>query len=539
MRPLRSVLRPALGLAVLVSVAVPLGLVQAQAAPTRAGDDAVVVAVIDSGISPYHWDFLASKMPQALDSDRSNDLPLGKDPATWLKGFPKKGFASKTAMRLHLEEEDDSVRIADLKAKDAKLWASVRNSTPEAVNYYWFPGTKVIGAVSFGYAEKVTEAADTATAPVPLVGYTYSPVYGTDHGQGTSSVSVGNIHGTCPECLVVHITAADTTATEQALAWAESQPWIDVVSNSYGLQTVPTGVVRDGLYGGPTDQQRRASERGQTIVFSAGNGIENGFTVPFSTLTSSVKGPDWVVTVGATLPNGSVPTGSGKPVDLNGIGISYPSAYNSTTVSNGERFSGTSNAAPTIAGTYARGLHLARQAMAGPSRVQAGGVISVGKARCGRARPSCEIGDGRLTAVELRDRLMKGAVSTGKGSDPSVFVTGGGVEARRLADEHWANEGHGTYFARLKQDDALWRAEFDRFYGPLAGTRAALTRPAGEKEWFLVDSWCRQHIFGAWKGGYWKSGAPLPAADPAAAPVRSAYQVGCNALAKLPATPRP
>jgi len=523
---LRPVLCAVLGAAALVPFA------HADAAPSSAGGDAVVVAVIDSGISPYHWDFLASKMPQALDSDRSNDLPLTKDPATWLKGFPKGGFASKTGLKLHLDEANEDAKIADLKAKDAKAWSSIKDSTPSAINYYWFPGTKVIGAVSFGYKEQVQSAIDQN----PAEGYTYHPVYGTDHGQGTSSVSVGNIHGTCPECLIVHITAGDTTATEMALEWAESQPWIDVISNSYGLQTVPRGEVRDGLYGGPTENQRKASERGQSIVFSAGNGIENAFVVPFSTLTSSVKGPDWVITVGATVPgsSGATESGSGKPVDVSGIGENYPSAYNSTTVTNGERFSGTSNAAPTITGTYARGLWLARKAMAGPSRIQAGGVISVGAARCGRVRPNCEVGDGRLTAVELRDRLFKGAKSTGGGTAPGGLASQG-----RLADEHWANEGFGTYYARLKQDDAAWLAELDQFVGPLLGTRAPLARPADEKAWFLVDSWCRQHVFGSWSGGYYHEGHDtLPAADPAA-PVRTAYATACNGLTKLPGTPRP
>jgi len=537
MPSLKHLLRPALTAVLAASVLTPLGLGQAQAAASRPGDDVVVVAVIDSGISPYHWDFLASMMPQALDSDRSNDLPLDKDPATWLKGFPKGGFKSKTSLKLTLDQTNENAAIAPLKAKDAAQWAKVKNSTPDAINYYWFPGTKVIGGVSFGYAEKVTEAVDKATADLPEVGSTYEPVYGTGHGQGTSSVSVGNIHGTCPECLIVHITAADTVATEQALAWAESQPWIDVVSNSYGLQTIPNGAVRDGLYGGPVEQQKKASERGQSIVFSAGNGIENGFVVPFSTLTSSVKGPDWVITVGATVPgkSGDTESGSGKPVDVSGIGENYASAYNSKTVTGGELFSGTSNAAPTITGTYARGLFEARKAMAGPSRIQAGGVISVGKARCGKARSACEVGDGKLTAVELRDRLFKGAASTGGGTAP-----GGLSHVQRIADEHYANEGHGTYYARLKRDDALWLAEFDRFFGPVVGTRAALKRPADEEAWFIVDSWCRQHIFGSWNGGYYQAGkTALPAPNPQAAPVRTAYAVGCNALTKLPSTPRP
>ncbi|HEV3473175.1 MAG TPA: hypothetical protein VG408_08235, partial [Actinomycetota bacterium] len=51
---------------------------------SAAGGDAVVVAVIDSGFSPYHWDYLSSKMPQHQDDDRTNDLPLNDAPHSWL-----------------------------------------------------------------------------------------------------------------------------------------------------------------------------------------------------------------------------------------------------------------------------------------------------------------------------------------------------------------------------------------------------------------------------------------------------------------------
>ena len=47
------------------------------------------------------------------------------------------------------------------------------------------------------------------------------------------------------------------------------QPWIDVITNSYGFSTG----VRDRIYdGGNAEVSRDASERGQTIFFSAGNG---------------------------------------------------------------------------------------------------------------------------------------------------------------------------------------------------------------------------------------------------------------------------
>lgn len=524
---LRRVARPLLASLLVAGAVVPLQAAEARATAAPAGTDAVVVAVIDSGVAPYHWNFLASKMPQAKNRDRSDDLPLSKPPHTWLKGFPApSSFSSYTQTKLTLPDDDEDASLADLRKKDAKVWAGVKHSGPTATNYYWFPGTKIIGGLSFANEESGSKA----------VFGDEEPIYGTGHGLGSASVSTGNIHGTCPECLLVHITAGDTKATERALAWAQSQPWIDVITNSYGLQTVPVGVVRDGLYGGPLAAQKKASERGQTIVFSAGNGIENGFAVPFSTLTSSVKGPDWVVTVGATASSGKGQyTGSGKPVDVAGIGINYPSAVNATTASNGKKFSGTSNAAPTVAGTYARGLYLARRAMDGPSRIQKSGVISVGAARCGSARPGCEVGDGRLTAVELRDRLMKGAVSSGGGSNVATAAT-----APRAADEHYAAEGHGTYYARLRQDDAEWLTEFDRFFRPVLGTAPALKRPADEAAWFLVDSWCRQHIFGSWSGGYFKVGkSALPALDPAKAPTRAALQASCNGLRPVPATPRP
>ena len=92
-------LRAALALATSAAVLGPLHF--ADAAPRQSGpDDAVVVAVIDFGISPYHWDYLASKMPQALNADRSDDLPLRRPASEWLPGFPSpKKFASYTSSR--------------------------------------------------------------------------------------------------------------------------------------------------------------------------------------------------------------------------------------------------------------------------------------------------------------------------------------------------------------------------------------------------------------------------------------------------------
>ncbi len=509
-------LRPALAALLLAGVVGPLQ--SADAAPRQTGpDDAVVVAVIDYGISAYHWDFLASKMPQALNMDRSDDLPLRRPPHTWLPGFPRpSAFASYNTLPLTLDEADDSASIADLNEADAEKWDKVQPSNAKEQHVYWVPGTKIIGAMAWA-------AEDTPKGTM---------IHGAlgDHGTGTTTVSVGNIHGTCPECLLffIDINQASVEEGEAAIDWAMSQPWIDVITNSYGYSAAE----RDRLYAGSTtDLQQAASERGQTILFSAGNGHGSLFAVPNQTLMSSQEGPDWIVTVGATDPgnNRNYP-GSGKPADIAGVGSGYPSGYGAKTVTGQGLFGGTSNATPTIAGEYGRGLYFARRAMAGRSRVQDRGLISRGAARCGRARPDCELRDGKLTVTELRTRLFEGATpSNGGFVDPVLEV----ASIPQTADERYFSEGHGGYRAKIKGDEA-WAAEFQaRLWGPLSGAVAAPKRPSDERDWMLVDSWCRQKIWGPWEGGYFRKGDTVPA-DAPTSPGRSSYREMCQGLSRPP-----
>lgn len=524
----------AVGLALPAAVA----LDTAAAAPVRPGDDAVVIAVIDSGFSPYHQDFLASQMPQAKTTTKRDDLPLSKAPHTWLKGFPKpSAFADFGPMKLSLTTDPDAEMTA-LRDKDEEAWTDLTRSTPEELSYRWIPGTKVVGAMSFGGSG--------------------TPVFGKggpEHGHGTSSVSVGNIHGACPECLLVFLQASAAEEYEAALSWAMAQPWIDGVSNSYGISTL--GVVRDRIYNGSdVELMKRATERGQTVFFSAGNGLTNDFITPNGTLLSSQEGPDWIVTVGATDPADVDYTGSGKPADVASIGSLYPSSYGSTTTSGKGNFGGTSNATPVIAGTYGRALWLSRQALSGPSRTQQAGIIATGgKVSCGKARRACELGDGTLTRAELQDRLFQGAKPTSGGFAGRRTIPGsvlglvpvpapvGGapvpfVTLPAVADTRLASEGYGTYRGKLDGPKA-WKAEFDsRLWDVLRGVRPAPERPAGETDWFRVDSECRQHIWGEWEQGAYldDTRTPLPAPDPVAWPTRTVIQTACPALVAPPKT---
>ena len=478
--------RPALALSALLTAFVPA--LASQAAPAGVKDDVTVIAVIDSGFSPYHQDFLQS----AGNSDIKG-LPLTKAPDTWLPGFPKKSsFAGYSPLKLGLNGTPGT-SMASLHSADAAEWKTVKASTPTAIDYRWIPGTKVIGALTFGSGGDIY-----ATG-------------GSEHGMGTSSVAVGNIHGACPSCLLVFIQYVTGADAEAALTWVHNQPWIDAVSNSYGISTGV--VVRDRIYDG-TDvvTERKASLRGQTTFFSAGNGLENAFTVPNTTLRSSQEGPDWVVTVGATDPNGKDYTGTGKPADVAGTGVDYPSAYGSTTVSNGQTFSGTSNATPQVAGTYGQALFDLRRATPGASRTQSKGFVVSNK----------------VTAKQLRQALFWAATPTAGGyTDGAASL----AKTPAVVDSRFASEGYGTFRGNLDKTGAA--ADVQRVVSIARGARPA-ARPSGETDWFRVDSWCRQQIWGTWGDGSYINDAltPLPGADPVAWPTRTAIAQACPLLVR-------
>ena len=481
--------------------------------------DATVVAVIDSGFSPYHQDFLASTMPQAKDGDPGNDLPLHRAPHTWLPGFPQpSAFASYEQLQIDTEAVADPAAVPDEIAKgDADVWAGTQRSTDETVNYYSLPGTKVIGAMAFGTDQILTNTGA--------------------HGMGTSSSAVGNVYGTCPSCLVVLIRYSGAAAGEDAIEWALKQPWIDVISNSYGFSLAS----RDRFYAGSdTEAQRAAVERGQQVFFSAGNGQENAFLVPNTTLLSSQEGPDWIVTVTATNPrNKGSYTGTGKPADVAGLGTDYPSSYGATTTTNGRNFSGTSNATPQVAGAYAEALHRLRTAIPGASRVQQDGVIARGDVTCAAAVPDCELADGALTGRELRERLFASSVSHGNGFDPGSQGLAITPTTPRVLDTHRAAEGYGTWFGRWAKDGVdRYETELARLVEPALGRAAGPERPPGEREYFVADSACRQHLWGSWDQGTWDGQEALPATDPQQ-PTRTFLVEGCRRLPTQLAGDRP
>lgn len=468
----------------------------------RNGDGYVVVAVVDSGSNPYHFDFLGDFMPQHKDSDASNDIPLHQDPSLWLEGFPgADAFASYSRLDLTLTPDNGEAVPAELHAEDSDEWAKVQRSTADSVHYSYIPGTKAVGWVTFGGGD----------------GWAAS-----SHGVGTSSVSVGNFHGSCPECLLVMVDGLG----EQANRWVEEQDWIDAQTNSWGYASL--GVVRDRIYtGSDTEAQRAAVERGQGIFFSAGNGLANTFTATNPTLLSSQEGPDWIISVGAISPTGTSYTGHGKPADVASLGSAYPSAGGAT-VSAESTFGGTSNATPVTAGMYAKALHEVRMAI-GSTRVQDNNTIASGAAGCGEANPDCPLADGIITYVELRDALLEASQHTPEGY--SVGLVGGtelpvtsSVEELTLMAE-----GAGSFLGLMEGSD-VYQAEVDRILSHLDGSRMPDSEP-DVKAWQHALSVCRQSIWGSWDLGH---ATLLPGAGPDPAwPTRTFFEDGCPSLGPM------
>ena len=493
---------------------------------TDAGrDDVVVIAVVDSGINPYHWDYLASKMPQHKDGNAQNDLPLSDDPATWLPGHPgANAFASYTKLELQLEEEDSSASSSELHDDDIAQWSKIQYSEGtlnDQVHMYWFPGTKIVGHVAFPGAL----VGDPATSAVIGQSSGNIDTWAYDsHGIGTSTVAVGNIHGSCPECVLVYVHGT----SEEANQWVAKQDWIDLQSNSWGLSL--TGAARDRIYAGSdTELQRRATERGQPHFFSAGNGLENAFVTPNPTLFSSQEGPDWIVTVGAIETDGSSP-GHGRPSDISSIGGGYPSGNgsegtdgsiidDSVTATSG--FGGTSNATPVVAGMYGEALHKLRRALPGASRVQSGGVIATGDASCGSANDQCALADGVLTVHELLEALYRGAEYTGTGHNVGGLAT---IPASGNAQElQYMAMGHGAYFGKMLGPQQ-YEVEVAKIVGYALGQWTE-TPSAEDAAWYVADSICRQAIWGPWAHGYATDSSSVDA-DPQW-PVRSFLAQGC------------
>lgn len=435
----------------------------------------VVVAVNDTGINPYHLDWAASTYPDAGVLAASESF--ARDPASYIDGYP----AGTPALPVHLGQ-------GYLPAADTKLWTDDGDASKiKLETLYWIPGTKIIGARDSGGGDGSGQPETTAR------------ILDTNgHGTASASVAVGNIYGSCTFCLLV---------VDKGLGdvWPYSQPWIDIVSNSFSTQS---NVGAPGVL--PPDVPADVAERGQLALYAAGNGNEDAFLTPEQTYTSNQSGPDWVIRIGAVDRETRQPfLGTGKPVTASSFGLGDIPAADHQSVGGETQHNGTSAATPISAGVFGTALGASRSALddGGVGQRSAGqGVIARGAA----VASSGYLKDGVLTRSELVEAVLRTARH---GEEPPSISIPESVPPNQF---QYAVEGHGI----LDQTSARRAVDALVRNGPLE----PLSSDAAD--FFARDSALRVQLWGSWAGGGANSAHPSTASSRRQALERYAPRLG-------------
>ena len=286
----------------------------------------VVVAVIDSGINPYHPQF---RRDGAV-------LPLGDfvNAATGLQ--PRV---------IDLSDSGDYRHRVDV--LDDAAWESIGKG-----ELVWFKDTNVMAISIRGPEDNGAQSTINSTA-AEVTNHRVRDVNG--HGTATASTVLSNF----PDALVVMIQITTGGGLADATKWAAGQPWIDVISTSWGAQgNIPTLTQTPRF-------TKQAYDAGKVVVNSAGND-------PSPLPTDYQDGPHWVIAV-----TGSQVEGQAKEVLSANIYPDYAADYTvSAAVMNnvddvyGE-IGGTSFSCPTVAGTVAGIVYKLREA-----KGHAGGIVA-------------------------------------------------------------------------------------------------------------------------------------------------------------------
>lgn len=317
-----------------------------------------VVALIDSGINPYH---------AAFQSD---------------------GLLAPDASRLAVDATPVALTTEgtyeERRQQDRAFWTSA-----EAGQLYAFQGTRVL-AISM-----------REDAPVKLHDEEFQ------HGTGTASM----VAREDPNAILVIIQVSGSYCalegrtdcfsapeTARAMQWAADQPWIDIISVSLAAAANPPALERaypeqEAFF----EAARLAHARGKLVLNCAGNSGT-------PTLGYSRTGPPWVITVGGVeaAPRGDS-VDSSKLMD---VAANYTEwVADSTSIDGMVWTEGTSFSTPIVAGVLSRALQ--------EIRAQLGDVDFDGHAD---PLASGTLPDGRrldVASKDLRDALNASAVLFG------------------------------------------------------------------------------------------------------------------------------
>ena len=325
-----------------------------------------VVAHIDTGVNPYNRNF----------RDRT-DLAY-QHPSTYIPRFPK----DAEALKLHLDMPYDKAIKAD-----EDVWKAVRRG-----ELYWIPGTKIVGAISFGAGGASCPVVQVPTVVATNDGTCSEHVILDDagHGSMTASRSTGNFTSLAPDARLVSIEGLGARSVE----WAADQGWIDVQTNSW-INLVPPPVPSS-----TTDAFAAAAEKMVTMAASGnGTAFVTGFAPTPTYLLSTA--PPGVILVGGH-DNGKTTLWAGAPPHVVADAYAGPTAiFDSSTEVRPDPISCcTSAASPYAASGAAALIEEARRILGDRSVGIRDGVIAEGP--CGRVKKG-PLADGTFTLDEFKD----------------------------------------------------------------------------------------------------------------------------------------
>ncbi|HVM11398.1 MAG TPA: S8 family serine peptidase, partial [Actinomycetota bacterium] len=368
-----------------------LDIMQLDAPEPSPGSAQGVVALIDTGINPYHRQF------------RWDDPRAYQHPSTYIPGYPENAVALPITL-------DEPNYWAAVRRDCASIWSKV-----EPGKLYWFPGTKIVGGISFGNVAGMTNcsAAEPGGGRILDTG---------GHGTMVASRAAGNTYGACRTCLVVAIQnplavnlgnpSSSTQEVMDSIRFAGNNAhWIDAQSNSWGPIVFPawepTGAA--GLITANPQLVRAVEEVSQKhpAFWASGNGAAGrGGVIGSPTLLTPTLTPS-AISVGGN-DAGYVNVWPGFPPHVISDSCqAWAAQHRSTTGENGSVAGGTSGATPFAAGGAVRILLEARRILGEERTGVRNGVAAEGPA----GLVDGPLADGKLTMAEWREVLFKTASS--------------------------------------------------------------------------------------------------------------------------------
>lgn len=457
----------------LLTAVVLAGLPLTGSSAARSPEPTAVVAVVDTGINPYHVVF------------RDRSAAAQRHPSTRFPGYPRDALP----LRLSL----DAGSYAEAMEQDCEsVW---RRVVPGQL--YWVPGTTVVGAISFNGALR-GDCGELSYAPLHVLDR-------NGHGTMTASRAVGRTHGACRGCPVVAVHGYTT----EAVAWTGAQAhWLDVESHSWGPIVPAWSPVDQPALGAPYVNDPslvraiETSAQAHLSFWASGNGVATrGGVLGHPTQVDPRLTPS-VLSVGGH-DSGRVITWSDAPPHLASDACSsWAAVHDSTTVERDSVGSGTSAATPYVAGGALAILVDARRLL-GDARTGVRGtgpdaVVAAGRARGVRTGP---LADGRLTLAEWRRLLLTTATSRPAASPddgPPCVVEGLGLYSATPVT--WAQvppqvPGHLLIGYGAVDPPALAAAR-----AVLRGARPLPDRPV-EDDYFARDAQARAAAHSVFRGG--------------------------------------